>query len=62
MVDQPALCSGEQLNDAHQGRVGVILVQPIFGLGVKLERDVHFDHQGAPENPQSRVWARLRSC
>lgn len=30
---------------------GILVQQEVFGLGVKLERDAHGDHQGAPENP-----------
>lgn len=36
---------------------GILVQQEVFGLGVKLERDAHGDHEGAPENlppPTSR--------
>ena len=57
MVDHPALCGSEQLNDACQGCVGVHLVQQeIPGPGVKQERDGHVGHQEAPENPKWEVW------
>lgn len=57
MVDHPALCGSEQLNDACQGCVGGHLVQQeVPGPGVKQERDGHIDHQEAPENPKWEVW------